>query len=56
MEARIWSASHVGAGVVVPGGDPAADVGLGLADGAVGAAAEFLAGQLAEPALDQVQP
>ena len=43
-------------GVVVPVGDPGADRGDEIADGAVGAALDPLAGQLGEPALDEVQP
>ena len=46
----------VGAGVVVPGVDPGADVGVELAHRGVGAAAQFLGGQLGEPALDEVEP
>src|SRR5512132_1778931 len=42
--------------VVVPGGDPDRDRGGELADRAVGAALEPLAGQLGKPPLDQVQP
>src|SRR3546814_6323940 len=45
-----------GLGVVGPVRDPGADRGDELADGAVGAAAEPLVGELGEPALDQVHP
>ena len=46
----------VGAGVVVPGLDPGADVGVELTYRGVGAAAQFLGGQFGEPALDEVEP
>jgi hypothetical protein len=47
---------HVGPRVVVQGPDPVADVFVEGADAAVGAALQFLGGQLAEPAFDQVEP
>ena len=47
---------HVNGGVVVSGFDPAADVAVELAHGAVSAALEQLGGQLGKPALDGVQP
>ena len=46
----------VGLGVVVPVGDPGADRGDEVADGAVGAAFDPLRGELGEPALDEVDP
>jgi len=46
----------VGAGVLVPGLDPLADVGVQRADGAVRAAAQEFRGELAEPLLDEVDP
>ena len=59
MDSRIWSAVLVqtkGLGSSFQVFDPGADVGVELRDGAVRAAAEFLVGQLGEPALDEVQP
>ena len=46
----------VGARVVVPGVDPCPDVIVELPDRGVSSAAEFLGGQLGEPALDEVEP
>src|SRR5581483_10213498 len=46
----------VGAGVVVPAGDPGADGGDELSDRAVGAALDPFGGELGEPALDEVEP
>jgi hypothetical protein len=45
-----------GLGVVVPGVDPGADVGVELTDRAVRSAARLLGRQFAKPALDEVQP
>jgi hypothetical protein len=43
-------------GVLVPGVDPGADVGVEVTHGAVRGAPEVLGRELAEPALDEVQP
>jgi hypothetical protein len=46
-----------GAGIVVPGLDPGADVGVELTHGAVvGTAAQLFGREFGEPALDEVQP
>jgi hypothetical protein len=42
-------------GVVVPGLDPCADVGVEFADAAVGAVLQFFGGQFGEPAFDEVE-
>src|ERR1700722_4233174 len=42
--------------VLVPLGDPLADVALELGDASVGGAAQLAVGELGEPALDEVQP
>jgi glycogen operon protein len=47
---------HVGARVLVPGVDPASDVGVEGADRAVRATLQLLGGQFAEPAFDEVEP
>jgi len=44
------------AGVLVPFGDPLADVGLELGDAAVRGTAQLAVSQLGEPPLDQVDP
>jgi len=46
----------VGFGVVVPVGDPGADRGDEVADGAVGAALDPFGRELGEPAFDEVEP
>jgi hypothetical protein len=47
---------HERLGVVVPGLDPGSDVGFEGLDARVGAAADLLVGEVAEPSFDLVEP